>query len=206
MSQIDPQDPILKTIHRDRLINRDIDQLLGICEFALQDGCIDQSEAESIYSWLQTRRESINVWPVSVLYDRLSAMLFDGRLDNDEQLELLDLVTKMTRPPGEESSPASPLPLNAPPPEVVVNGSSFCFTGVFDYGRRAECESAVIKRGGIPISGVTKKLDYLVIGNIGSEVWRHSSFGSKIAKAVDYREAGARISIINEMHWRQFIE
>lgn len=34
----DPEDPVLLRVHAKRLISRDIDQLLGICEFALQDG------------------------------------------------------------------------------------------------------------------------------------------------------------------------
>lgn len=33
-----PEDPALIKIHTDRLIIRDIEQLLGICEFTLRDG------------------------------------------------------------------------------------------------------------------------------------------------------------------------
>jgi hypothetical protein len=60
--------------------------------------------------------------------------------------------------------------------------------------------------GGICIHNVTKKLHYLVIGNIGSETWRHSSFGSKIAKAIEYQERGARLAIISEQHWTEHLK
>lgn len=205
MSRIDPENKILKSFHRDRMIGRDIDQLLGICEFALQDGCIDQNEAQSIFDWLKTRHLSLDKWPVSVLYDRLASMLSDGKLDDDEQLELLDLVTQMVRPPSETGFKTSPLPLCDPLPSVQFENRRFCFTGVFDFGRRPDCENAVAIRGGIPSSSVTKKLDYLVIGNVGSEVWRHSSFGTKIAKAVELRDSGVSIAIISESHWSKFI-
>lgn len=62
------------------------------------------------------------------------------------------------------------------------------------------------KRGGYTLKDVTKKLHYLVIGNIGSEVWKHSTFGNKIAKAVEYRDKGREIVIISEAHWINFIK
>lgn len=198
----DPADPRLFKIHADRLIKRDIDQLLGICEFALQDGHIDQAEARSILSWLHDHRLCIDTWPASVLYDRLRHMLADGHLDRDEQRDLLTLIMNIASPRSSAGNVVpTALPLNAPAPPVIIEGRSFCFTGVFDFGRRADCHEAIEQRGGIPAGGITKKLHYLVIGNIGSEVWKHSSFGSKIAKAVDYREAGASLAIISESYW-----
>ncbi|WP_265948331.1 BRCT domain-containing protein [Dechloromonas sp. A34] len=198
----DPEDPRLLRIHADRIIKRDIDQLLGICEFALQDGHIDQTEAHSILSWLHNHRLSIDTWPASVLYDRLRYMLADGHLDEDEQRDLLTLIMNIASPRSSAGNVVpTALPLNTPAPPVTIEGHSFCFTGVFDFGKRADCHGAIEQRGGIPAGSITKKLHYLVIGNIGSDVWRHSSFGSKIAKAVDYREAGAPLAIISESYW-----
>jgi NAD-dependent DNA ligase len=95
----------------------------------------------------------------------------------------------------------STLPLTAPAPEILHPGRSFCFTGVFEFGSRADCHEAVMARGGEPAKGVTKKLNYLVIGSVGSECWRHSSFGTKIMKAAQYCEDGAGIAIVSEAHW-----
>jgi hypothetical protein len=41
----------------------------------------------------------------------------------------------------------------------------------------------------------------LVVGLYATESWKHSSFGTKIIKAVDMREAGAPIAIVSEAHW-----
>lgn len=203
----DPEDPVLQRVHAKRLITRDIDQMLGICEFALQDGCIDSHEAEAILDWLSNHRSCLDTWPANVLFERLRAMLADHTLDDDEQRDLLDLVISITRPRDQSGDLApSSLPLDTPQPELRFSNRSFCFTGVFDFGSRLDCHAAVEARGGIAAKGVTKKLHYLVIGNIGSEVWKHTSFGAKIAKAIDYRDAGAPLAIICENHWSSFIQ
>lgn len=203
----DPEDPRLLKINSTRLISRDIDQLLGICEFAMQDGHIDQGEAEAILAWLNNHTTCLDTWPANVLYDRLRTMLADGVMDDDEQRDLLGIVMSISRPRTDSGILApSTLPIDVPSPEIIFEQRSFCFTGVFDFGPRALCQSAVTERGGIAAPGITRKLHYLVIGNIGSEVWKHSSFGNKIAKAVEYREAGVPLAIISEGHWTRFIE
>lgn len=203
MDQItDPEDTRLLRIHEKRLIARDIDQLLGICELALLDGHVDQSEAESILAWLNRHRTCTDTWPACVLYDRLHAMLADGNLDDDEQRDLLSLIMSIASPRDNAGDvvPAQ-LPINDPAPAVIFADRNFCFTGVFDFGGRADCQAAVERLGGMPAKGVTKKLHYLVIGSVGSEVWKHTSFGTKITKAMAYREAGVPLAIISEEHW-----
>jgi NAD-dependent DNA ligase len=203
----DPEDKALLRLNQKRLKTRDIDQLLGICEFALQDGTIDEGEAGAILDWLRNHRMSLETWPASVLYERLSQMLADGVLDADEQKDLLDIVMAISRPRTTAGVivPAS-LPVDEPAPAIVFTARSFCFTGVFNFGKRDDCLRAVVDRGGVAAKGITRGLNYLVIGNIGSEVWKHSSFGLKIAKAVDYRESGCGISIIDERHWVASLE
>ena len=50
--------------------------------------------------------------------------------------------------------------------------------------------------------GVNKKLNFLVVGSIGNDQWLHSSYGTKIKKALELREAGAPIAIVSEDHWQ----
>lgn len=197
-----PEDPRLLKIHTDRLIKRDIDQLLGICEFALQDGHIDQDEAKSILSWLHDHSLCLDTWPANVLFDRLRTMLADNKLDAEEQHDLLSLIMAIVKPRSnhDERLPAT-LPVNLPEPSIVFPDRSFCFTGIFDFGSRADCQEAVAKLGGIPAKGITKKLHYLVIGSVASEVWSHTSFGNKIAKAIEYRNTGVSLAIVTEQHW-----
>lgn len=198
----DPEDPRLLKIHAQRLIRRDIDGLLAICECSLQDGHISQEEAEGIFIWLNNHRASLATWPANILYERLRSILADGVLDREEQKDLLGIIMNIARPRTQDNYllPTG-LPLDDPAPSIIFEKRNFCFTGVFDYGSRSECISVITGRGGSALKGITKKLHYLVVGNIGSEVWKHTSFGLKIAKAVDYRESGVPIAIISENYW-----
>ena len=198
----EPNDYALRSIHADRIVKRQIDELIGLAKGALLDGKVEQHEADGILAWLHGNVECLDSWPASVLYDRMRAMLADGVLDQDEAGELLGLLMQIAAPAGLGAAPApSTLPLTAPAPEILYPGHSFCFTGVFEFGSRADCHEAVLARGGEPAKGVTKKLNYLVIGSVGSDFWRHSSFGTKILKAAQYCEEGAGIAIVSEAHW-----
>lgn len=192
-----------KYIHEKRLIDRDIDQLLGICEFALQDGMIDQEEAEHIFTWLNNHTTCLDTWPASILYERLLKCLKDGFLDEDEERDMLDLVMSIAAPPIEDKHKPARLPLDTNLDFIEFAGASFCFTGVFDFGSREECISATVALGGKSASGISKKIDYLVVGNVGSEFWKHTTFGNKIKKAVELKEFGANILIVSETFWTE---
>jgi hypothetical protein len=181
----DPENPALLGIHADRFLERDITQLAGICEICLQYGRISQEEADGILLWLNNHRLCLDTWPANILYDRVRMLLADGALDSDEQGELLSLIMRVARPWLTDLwVKPSCLPVNDPLPDIIFEGRSFCFTCVFDFGPRAVCQAAVIERGGTAVNNVTKKLHYLVIGNVGSEIWKHTSFALKIARAV----------------------
>jgi hypothetical protein len=48
---------------------------------------------------------------------------------------------------------------------------------------------------------LVRQLAYLIIGEIGSRDWIHSTHGRKIEKALEHNAGGARIAIIGEQHW-----
>lgn len=135
-------------------------------------------------------------------------MFQDGVLDLDESRELLDLLRQFTGEPRNSHAPfsaSSKLPLDQPVPDIEWMDRVFLFTGTMAYGPRKECEALVIERGGLIGSSVSKKVHYLVIGSVGNEQWLHSSYGTKIKKAVEIREAGSRIALISEGHWQSAV-
>jgi NAD-dependent DNA ligase len=199
-------DSDLRNIHSDRLIDREIDELTGLCKGAILDGSINHVEAEGIMNWLVAHSHCLNAYPANVLYERLRLMLADGLLDSDEEGDLLGLLLRFASPETPEGTVRSALPIDEPPPPITIEGHSFCFTGNFDYGTRTECQAAVNSRGGLAVDSITRKLHYLVIGDLGSEFWKHSSFGHKISKAVEYRERGTPLIIVSEQHWEAHLK
>lgn len=197
--------PLIRAYRSEAVAERKIDELIGIIKGVLADGNVSQGEAEFLLQWMNSNRDAAAVWPASVLYPRIEAALADGVLDSDEEKELLDLLLATvggnTAPQIGESSDATTLPISRPVPQIVFLERTFCFTGKFYSGTRDWCHQQVILRGGLPADSITKKLHYLVIGEIGSRDWLHSTYGTKIQKAASYAAGGAPLMIVSEEHW-----
>jgi len=186
-----------------RLQDRLIDELIGISRGVIADGSVDEREAIFIGQWIENHREIADKWPVNVLYARLLEMLKDGRLTEAEKEELLQTLKDIT---GESSTYQEPnrsttLPLTRPYPDVVFEGRTFCLTGKFVFGSNIDCEETIVELGGIVEPSLTNDTEYLVIGEIGSPDWIHTTFGRSIEKAVEMQSGGHPIKIISEEHW-----
>ncbi|NWA46303.1 NAD-dependent DNA ligase [Pseudomonas reactans] len=194
--------------HQARIDRRSVDALIGITAGLTADGKINQLEAEFLKSWIETHLVHLEDPVVNILYQRLADMLSDGVLDEDESVELLEILHQFAGLPvgaPQRTANVSSLPLNDPIPELDWLDRVFLFTGVMAYGPRKDCESLVTKRGGVIGNSVSKKVHFLVVGSIGNEQWLHSSYGTKIKKAVELRNSGVPIAIISETHWQQVL-
>lgn len=192
-----------------RMDRRSADALVGLAAGIASDGVVKESEAKFLHNWLEANLAHLEDPVVNLLYRRLNDMLADGVLDSDEASELLGMLHSFAGLTVEKPTPTehtftapNDLPLNDPFPDLEWNGNVYLFTGVMAYGPRKVCQELVIERGGQVASGISKKVHYLVIGSVGNEQWRHSSYGLKIMKAVELREAGSPISIVSENHWQ----
>lgn len=200
---------VTRAVRAKDVCDRKADELIGICRGIMADGTVNQKEAEFIIKWLDDNCDLTNSFPFSIVYSRISEMLSDGYLSNDEKEDLFDLMQKLTGGEiiGEDTeSMSSTLPLCVPAPKIVFDGSSFVFTGVFTTGARKVLEELVKEIGGLIHDTIRKDTDYLVIGDIGSKDWAHSSYGRKIEKAIEYRDIkDTGISIVCESHWAKFL-
>ncbi|APE32342.1 hypothetical protein BOX17_16080 [Halomonas aestuarii] len=204
--------PVTRRLVLARNADRDASELIGLARGVMADGAINQSEAEYLLRWLEERPESLQVWPLSVLFERLRDALEDGHLDADEEADLLGLLLDYTGggtlARGENTSASrqsSTLPLCHPAPVIEFDDCHFVLTGKFITGTRAECEAEIIERGGHTQSNPTRKTCFVVIGNLGSTDWAQSSYGRKIQKAVELRADGNDIAIISEKHWASYL-
>jgi NAD-dependent DNA ligase len=193
---------------RDRAAN----ELVGLCRGVLADGVVSSQEAQFIKDWIERNAHLAADYPFNYLYQRLHVALSDGVIDPEEESDLLGTLTALV---GCETyvqardqviaSLSSTLPLCAPAPDIAFEGTLFVVTGTFAYGPRASVVAAIEQRGGEVRPNVTKKTDFLVIGEIGSQAWKHSSYGRKIEAAVAIRDAGTPLRIVAEPHWASFV-
>lgn len=83
-------------------------------------------------------------------------------------------------------------------PQIIIPGSVFCFTGSSARASRDEIAKLICERGGSFGSSVTRKTQYLVVGNEGNPCWAYTCYGRKVEQAVELRKKGYPVLIVNE--------
>lgn len=188
--------------NRKNIDDRRIDTLVGLSKGIVADGVVNQAEAEFLLTWL-IQNEGTSHPIILNLLGRLAEMLEDGNLDAAEAAELLHILRCFCGPASEIGELAKPskLPITQPAPRILFEGSLFLLTGTFAFGSRNACHAAIEQLGGRVSTSVTQSLDYLVLGSYVTDSWAHETFGRKIEKALEYRDAGHPIVIVTEEHW-----
>lgn len=69
------------------------------------------------------------------------------------------------------------------------------------FGPRKECENLVRELSATIAPGVSRKVDYLVVDSIGNEQWLHSSYGTKILRAVELRHLDNLFYFYADLQW-----
>lgn len=205
---------LLQTVVEGRLTEEEqeetqaLNRLNGIVRGITADGVLHEREVHRLERWIANHRELARRWPADVIANRVESILADGVVTEEERKELLWVLTEWLGGAWQESGSAaggaSRLTL-AEPAALEPAGRSFCFTGRFLYGSRTRCEQAVTACGGTVAKGVTKGLDYLVVGTLASRDWSSSSHGRKIEQAMALRAGGASIAVIAEQSWARLI-
>lgn len=199
------RESLIHVYRRGAVADRKIDELIGIVKGVLADGVVTQGEVLFVLRWMENNRHAANLWPAKALYPRLAEVFAKGSMNLQDERALLELLMNTVggtaAPDQVVTTKSTRLPFDEKPGQVTFDGRAFCFTGVFHSGTRDWCHSQVTHRGGRGAGTITKKLDYLVIGDVGNDNWTHSTHGRKIEKAIAYNAAGCRIAIVSEEHW-----
>lgn len=83
--------------------------------------------------------------------------------------------------------------------KMDLAGKTICLTGEFDIDAdRTRIINRFVELGAVVKNNVIKSLDYLIVGNKGSEFYRSGIKGGKIEKAEGFNAKGAAIKIISE--------
>ncbi len=160
---------------------------LGIDELGSHVGKILASEYDSMARILEVTRDELAA--IHTIGDVIAEKVTAGfAARRDEIMELL----------GELNVTFPAVRVVESDRDSAVAGRSFLFTGAMESMSRKEAQQLVEAAGGHTPSGVTKDLDYLVIGDGDLEKFEGGWRTGKIKKADDYNQAGSAISIIGE--------
>jgi NAD-dependent DNA ligase len=198
--------PVNPNFNKARLIDRGVDELIGLCKGIVADNVVAPGEAVFLADWLRRNSNVIDMWPANLIAARIEAVLCDGEVNDREQKDLFALLSNVVGDAplacSAENQPTK-LPFDNPLPEVAFARKYFCFTGKFYFGTREQCQYEAISRGGSVQASPTNSTDYLVVGTMGSAEWIHSTHGRKIESAVELRRVKGRLAIIPEKHWAE---
>lgn len=192
-------DPDLRTIHRynySKLVKKCTQELQGISAAIIYDGKIDDSEIDLIKNWLLKNDEYLTEYPLSDLKKLFEEIIEDNIITNAEKEKLFMFLSSISASP--ESHPTVD-GIFSENPKIKFTQRNFLFTGNLTYGSRSKVQSKVKELGGNCLKSLTMETDYLVVGDLGSEDYKYSRFGSKIEKAIKYnRDKGTNILIVKE--------
>jgi hypothetical protein len=198
--------PISLALNMTGRINRAINEINGFLRGVLADNYISADECEQLAKWVMGNAEVREIWPVSVLTERLNRIYQDGIADEEERADLARLAHEIIGSQDDETFEFLPadLPLTKPAPAVVFPEQEFVFTGTFFCGTRKLCKGAVESRGGHCADTVRLTTNYLVIGYLMSRDWKFTTHGTKIQKAAEYTKK-CPVAIVSEKHWQSFL-
>ena len=190
-------------------VSKAIDQLGGICKGILADGIVSDQEAAFFRDWITQHAELEPIWPWTDILGRVQNIFRDGIISDDEREDLSAIMRQISGTDGQKSEvedKSMSLPLNDPQPPSIFPEHCFCVTGRFAFGTRGKVFEAITGRGGkAQESAPTRDTQFLVIGTFASRDWYYTSYGRKIERAVELRDAKNDIAIVSEEHWRTFI-
>lgn len=155
-----------------------------------EHGGITEADIFFVKQWLDENSEFEKDFPCAVLKTKINAALNASPQDSAFD-ELYDVFKYAAEPLKEIGC------------FLLWQGMNVCITGDFELGEEHEVEERLEKYGFTLNKSVTKKLDILLVGNLGNDLWTFGTYGEKVKKALEYRQNGAAINIVTE---REFFE
>ena len=187
-----------------RLVEQGLAEMVGLVRGVIADGKVTEDEAQRLAEWTRENPEVATRYPANLLSRRLERIFMDGRVDGRERVRLGSMLAQFAENPsgfGAGYSLSTDLPITRPAPDVAFEGQTFVFGGQLAYGPTHACEREVLELGGMCEHSVSRRTDYVVIGNLAASDWCQLSFGGLIDEVVQYRSRGVPISVITEEHW-----
>lgn len=187
-----------------------VNRLHGFLSGIAADRELVDAEILELEAWLEDHRRFAAAFPLDVVLDRVSTVLADRRVTEEERADLLETIGSLEGGSFTETGAAGGLATRHTfdAPEVLPHlGHVFCVTGKFAWGPRRRVNGKIESLGGKIADNVTKRLSYLLVGTFSSRDWAGTSHGRKIEKALDYRQNdGTWPLLVAEEDWLTIVE
>jgi NAD-dependent DNA ligase len=182
------------------LNTKNTQELIGLLNGIMADKIINDKEIKYLRNWLNLNSNLEGTFP----YDEVKRVFFN--INEEKIFDYLNDLLNLFKENIEEGKPYSNnnnileyLQENISKENVQFENKRFCVTGKSSKYSRDTIENCILERGGL-ISGISKKLDYLVICNEKSLGWTMGIYGKKIERIIGLAKENHLIKVITEDH------
>ncbi|PIF45849.1 BRCA1 C Terminus (BRCT) protein [Chryseobacterium sp. 52] len=187
-------------------ITSDLQLLQGIFHGILADGVLNDDEIFKLHEWLSENEHLNSYYPYDEIRSLVLSIVADKIIDEEErtvltafmkqfvELKNTDIAAKIDRDTAEVNISG----ICAVDPEIIFENKTFCITGILSRGSRSELQQAIQDKGGVPVNTISRKTDYLIIGDTNNACWSYSCYGRKVEKALGLRKEGHTIVMVHE--------
>lgn len=187
-------------------ITSDLQLLQGIFHGILADGVLNDDEIFKLHDWLSENEHLNSYYPYDEVRSLVLSIVADKKIDEDERAILTAFIKQFVELKNNETSEKidrDTIDINisgicAIDPDIIFDNKTFCITGILSRGNRSQLQEAIQNKGGIPVNTISKKTDYLIIGDNNNSCWTYSCYGRKVEKALDLRKSGHTIILVHE--------
>lgn len=195
-------------------VTADLQLLQGLCHGILSDGIINEKEIFELNDWLSNNEHLNTYWPYDEVRSLILSIIADQKVDEEEKAVLKAYFSQFVKLHDQatdekiqtETADLHISGLCTSEPAVEFIGKTFCITGVLKRGNRETLQNDIKKLGGIPTDNLTKKTDYLIVGDNGNPAWAFSCYGRKVEKAISMRKEGHTIMLIHEFDFADIVD
>ena len=195
-------------------VTTDLQTLQGLCHGILSDGTIGDNEIFDLNDWLSENEHLNTYYPYDEIRSLIVSIVSDNKIDKEEKLVLKAYFkqfikledTDVQKRIEDETSDITIAGLCTSEPNVTFFEKTFCITGVLKRGNRETLQNDIRKLGGVPTESISKKTDYLIVGDNGNPAWAFSCYGRKVEKALNLRKEGHTITLIHEFDFADIVD
>ena len=155
---------------------------------SINDNYLSDNEIYDIKNWLDSHEFLLNTYPYQDVLQTINNVVQDGQIDSLERDKIQSLLD-VDMSPGKRYL------------ENHIDSAKdkvFCLSGNFSIGSKEEISKKLEDLGAVIKKGVSKKVDFLIVGNEDCDAWKYGNYGTKIKKALELQSSGAKIVITSE--------
>jgi DNA polymerase III epsilon subunit family exonuclease len=170
----------------------------GVLQGGLADGKLSNYEILSLREWVRLNSNDLCLPIIRELKDKIDVILLDGILEESERKELIALINRHIHI---ELNGQNKTNINHEFENIIIENKRFCLTGnLSNFSDKNSFIKFIESYGGIYSDSVSKKTDFLILGELGDERYSNNGIGTKETKAREINSKNAsQISIMSEV-------